>query len=287
MLKRDYGHIGVIAVCVFAFIWTAIVVLSGLGYNVRSEPWDFSVTGSLGDSFGVLSSGMAGIAAYFAYGTYRAAQEEGRVAERRAFEASFLNLAERRFDVLDRVRLTYTRFGGGEVSTANFFGQEVLDRLHSSMKDDVEKGKTLAVAYSRATKRVHGLSSYLRFTYHLVALIDRNNFEQKATVTERDSHGYQLIRLLRAQMTDSELVLIALNCIVGSGYAKFRPLAEKYALLHNLTEEDKKLFRIDEFFRSTAFGLSKVDQSSPSDTPPQEWLDAINVDHATKDVPGR
>lgn len=277
-MKRDWGWVGVSLVIGLAIAWIAIVTLTGMGYNAFGVAWDFSVTGTLGDSFGVLSSAMAAIAAYFAYGTYRAAQEEGQIAARRAFETSFLNLIERRFDVLDRVSSTSTRFGGGTISTNDFYGQDAIDRIYNQMVSYIEQGERLGEAYSKSTAGVRGLSSYLRLTYHLVALIDRDLPQKTEKAVDKGSHGYQLIRLLRAQMTDSELVVVAMNCVVGSGYAKFRPLVEKYALLHNLRAEDRKLFRIDEFFRSTAFGLSEDDRLSPSDTPPPEWIEAIYVD---------
>lgn len=277
-MRQDWGWIGISLVVVLAVTWIVIVVLTGLGYNAFDVNWDFTVTGTLGDSFGVLSSAMAAIAAYFAYGTYRAAQEEGQIAARRAFETSFLNLIERRFDVLEQVRSSVTSYGTGKVSTRVFNGQEAIDRIYVSMRAYLERGEKLGVAYRKTTDGVRGLSSYLRLTYHLVALIDRDLPQKEGQLVDKNSHGYQLIRLLRAQLTDSELVLIAMNCVVGSGYAKFRPLVEKYALLHNITAEDRKIFRVEEFFKITAFGLNEADQLSPGDTPPPEWIEAIYVD---------
>jgi len=278
-LKQDFGWIGVGVVAALALIWVGVVIFTGLGYNAFGVPWDFSVTGTLGDSFGVLSSGMAAIAAYFAFGTYRAAQEEGRLAERRAFETSFLNLVERRFDVLDRVSSTQVTFGTGKLRTTEYEGQAALDRIQSTLRISMKAGdKTFEEVYAAATKDVRGLSSYLRYTYHLVSLIDRDSPQEIGRKVDRNSKGYQLVRLLRAQMTDAELLLIANNCVVGGGYAKFRPLVEKYALLHNIPQTDIALFRLDEFFASGAFGLSAADRASPDDMPPQDWLNAMRID---------
>lgn len=275
---KSSGMLGVGVALGAVIVWIVVVTLTGVGVNVLGIDWDFSVTGALGDSFGVLSSGMAGIAAYFAYGTYKAAQDEGRIAERRAFEASFLNLVERRFDVLDRVRVTSKTDTGGFVRTRDFVGQEALDKACQSLNEAVRLSMTFHDAYYYAVSDIRGLSSYFRFTYHIIALIDRNLPQNGEGHVEKDSQAYQLIRLLRAQMTDSELLLLAMNCAVGSGYGKLMPLVEKYAILHNIPEGDKKLFRLDEFFAASAFGLSKTDRTSRSDTPPQDWLDAMYID---------
>lgn len=102
------GRYGVQTVVVAAVLWVIIVFLSGMGFNLLRIDWNFERTGQLGDSFGVLSSAMAAIAAYFAFSTYRSARDEGQQAEQRAFQTAYLNLLERRFDVLDRIRTQNT-----------------------------------------------------------------------------------------------------------------------------------------------------------------------------------
>lgn len=284
-LKKHLEKIGVGGALVAAGAWVLTVVLSGMGKDAFGFGWNFETTGQLGDSFGVLSSGMASIAAYFAYRTYKAAQEEGRVAERRAFETSFLNLVERRFDVLDRIRSTEVENRGHDFEIHDFRGQEALDRIQGLLQFNMEHhGMRLEDVYQRSTNEVRGLSSYLRFTYHIVASIDRSLPQDEGKIVDKESLGYQLIRLLRAQMTDAELILIALNCVVGSGYGKFRPLVERYALLHNLPEKQIELFRLGEFFKASAFGLSKEDRDAPADMPPQDWLDAMRLDDPVTDV---
>lgn len=86
-----------------AIVWVAIVVFSGTGWNPSGYRWDFTNTAQLGDSFGVLSALMASIAAYFAFATYNTTMDEAVLVQRRAAEPSFLNLLERRFDVMDRI----------------------------------------------------------------------------------------------------------------------------------------------------------------------------------------
>ena len=62
-------------------------------------------------------------------------------------------------------------------------------------------------------------------------------------------------------------------------YGKFRPLVEKYALLHNLPYADRKNFGLSDFFVMTAFGLEKEDRQASTDSPPKEWLEAMRPEN--------
>lgn len=87
------------------------------------------------------------------------------------------------------------------------------------------------------------LGHYFRFTYHIVKFAN-------------DSFGsaaYKYVRLLRAQLSNAELVLIALNCAHGEGADKFARWVERYSLLHNIDESDRKTFELDQYFAPKAF----------------------------------
>ncbi|EIZ78247.1 hypothetical protein WSK_3129 [Novosphingobium sp. Rr 2-17] len=261
-----FENFAVPAVGVAAVTWVVIIFLSGWGYNLTGVEWNFGRVANLGDSFGVLSSGMASIAAYFAFQTYRASLNEGTENSKRAVEAAFLNLSERRFDVLDHVVLRINK---------NFSGQAVLEKIAERMKTQRrESADRLDKVYEDSVEGISGLASFIRFTYHIVALIDRefdSGIDEK--VASKDSEAYRSIRLLRAQMSDAELLFIALNCIAGKGFGKFRPLVEKYALLHNLPYEDRELFDLKRFYELTAFGLTAEDRELADDRPQKKWLE--------------
>lgn len=253
------GQLGVRVVAAAAIAWVTIVLLSGWGFNLTGIEWNFERTGQLGDSFGVLSSLMAGVAAYYAYSTYRSAVDQALKVDLRAAEMSFLNLFERRFDVLGHVSFKKERLIGSTITEELESGQAALENIAADMRRNrLQPSKQLEQIYNESVGNVSGVASFLRFTYHIVALIDRQ-FPQESDkkIADRDSQAYQYIRLLRAQLSDAELLIIALNCVVGKGYGKFRPLVEKYALLHNLPYEDRRNFGLRDFFVATAFGLEK------------------------------
>ena len=72
--------------------------------------------------------------------------------------------------------------------------------------------------------------------------------------------AYQYIRLLRTQMLNSELLLVALNCALDKGKAKFKPLIERYALLHNMNPFDVRDFSLNSLFEPEAFGVTELDR---------------------------
>ncbi|OYW35098.1 MAG: hypothetical protein B7Z42_15690, partial [Brevundimonas sp. 12-68-7] len=64
------------------------------------------------------------------------------------------------------------------------------------------------------------LGHYFRFTYHIIKFA-RDNFGPDA---------YEYVRLLRAQLSNAEITLIALNCAHGEGREKFLKWVETYSL---------------------------------------------------------
>lgn len=90
-----------------------------------------------------------------------------------------------------------------------------------------------------------GLGHYFRLTYHIVRFVDENFTSNRKR--------YQMVRLLRAEMSDSELIIVALNCAFGEGYRAFRPLAEKYALFHNIPQMQRVYYKLRGKIGSSAF----------------------------------
>lgn len=65
-------------------------------------------------------------------------------------------------------------------------------------------------------------------------------------------------RIVRAQLSNSELCMLAYNCIVGEGRFKFSKLVSKYSVLHNIHREG-----LDEYSRAElAFFIRKLPAES-------------------------
>jgi len=270
MLKRPPA---IYVLCVFG-LWWAVVALSGLGFSIFG-PWDFTATGQLGDSFGILSALMTSMAAIFTYQTLvdtrrqasnaeadadhqrreTAAAQALAVAERekadarnaerdkadarRDSERTYFGLLDLRFRVLSDLKtgaVAHLQIGTDAAAA-------LIGSLHASF---YEQGKKLDYAkryLDMYDSNRNDLGHYFRFTYHIVKFA-------------HDSFGtsaYKYVRLLRAQLSNAELVLIALNCAHGEGAEKFARWVERYSLLHNIDVADRTLFELDKYFAPKAF----------------------------------
>lgn len=66
--------------------------------------------------------------------------------------------------------------------------------------------------------------------------------------------AYEYVRLLRSQLSNDELLIVALNALTEDGEGA-KPFIERYALLHNMDEADIAPFQLKQSFAEEAFGL--------------------------------
>jgi Putative phage abortive infection protein len=226
-------------------VWAIVVGLSGNGNNWFGMEWDFERTGQLGDSFGVIGALMASLAAYF---TFQALTDEkaetaklrdrefkrDRSERRNQAENTLFRMFDLRISILDDIRKrdvienSYRRLTSGNLS--GLFGP--VDTTESILQALVPE-----------------IGHYLRFTYHIIKYIC-DNFEK--------NDRYQYVRLLRAQLSNSEQVIIAFNCAHGEGRGQFHAWVEEFSLLHNLDVSDKENFSLSSYFSENAFETSVI-----------------------------
>jgi Putative phage abortive infection protein len=127
----------------------------------------------------------------------------------------------------------------GDVARGRDAMAKILDRLDESKSPTTRKSyQNIYVDYR------DDLGHHFRIFYHITRFIDESDVKNKMTY----------IRLLRATLSNAEMVLIGLNCIHGGGEAKLKPLLEKYALLHNISSQFAEKWEITTQFNPTAFG---------------------------------
>lgn len=263
---KDYAVLASVIIAGIFGVWLFIVLLSAAGWNLTGIEWDFERTGQLGDSFGFLSAMMATFAATFAYNALaheRAESARLRIRESTRDDAEKLearrlrdreelrDLAERKREgegtffrlitLRNSIVADLTTRGANVVS-----GTDALERMYNSLSRVVHSDNPqddYARIYSRYK---NDLGHYFRFTYHLVKfVVDRfDGFDQQ----------YEYVRLLRAQLSNAEQGLIALNCLFGGGQGQFKDWVEEFSLLHNLDDHDIDMLSLNDNFRSTAFG---------------------------------
>jgi hypothetical protein len=111
------------------------------------------------------------------------------------------------------------------------------------------------------SESVGGLTNYHRFVYHIIAYTERQFSEiPKTSPMTKDDPSYSYIQLLRAQLSDSEMQLMAFNALYGAGNPKLKLYIERYALFNNMPEVDIIEFELPRVFNHAAFGLLPSDR---------------------------
>lgn len=108
-------------------------------------------------------------------------------------------------------------------------GEKISDK-HLKQNTNGKKGKDLLLAIYDHYFHIHlsDLGHYFRNLYHIVKFVERSSIRNSSKIT--------YIKMLRAQLSNYELLLIAYNGMHEYG-EKFQPLIEKYKILKNLNSE--------------------------------------------------
>lgn len=231
--------------------YVAVVVASGLGWNPFDGQWDFRNTGAFGDSLAPLSTAIALVAAIGAVAAYRAQREElDRVKEaapieraeaaKRDFETTFFNLLELLRETVNEIDVT-DAYGKNAVTGRDAL-RRILDEFISPLRPKLGSNRE---AFRKSYFRFRDdLAHYFRLFYHILKYIHESSVDDKMLY----------VRLLRATLSDAEIVLIALNCLYGGGQEKLKPLVEKYAVLHNISAQSRKTWNLEDGFEYPAYG---------------------------------
>lgn len=76
---------------------------------------------------------------------------------------------------------------------------------------------------------------YFRNLYRIIKFIDETKFMEDETKNFQNQYKYT--SMVRAQLSDYELLWLFYNCLSSNGKEKFKPYIEKFALFKNLPKE--------------------------------------------------
>jgi hypothetical protein len=243
-------RLGILAATAFT-AYVVAVIATGLGWNPLNANWKFENSGQFGDSFGPLGALMSAIAAVSALMAYWSQREEldrvkesavaDKIAmEKRDFEGTFFNLLN-----LFRKAVSNTDIGTGDTIKS---GQDAFQRVVTSYFRNDARSLTeedLEYRYKEMYKK-HGndLGHYFRLLYHIIRHIHESDIENKMFY----------VRIVRATLSSSELILLGLNGKFGGGVLKFAPLIEQYAILHNISADQANRLHLTRLYKKGAFG---------------------------------
>lgn len=156
-----------------------------------------------------------------------ALSEQSASLRRQNFEATFfrmLAIHNTIVNAIDLVREDGAKFQGRDCfnifyTRLNKIFRDKEDRYKSKKWSD----RTLELTYRTFWKQHQTeLGHYYRYLYSIIRFIKDEGFQDGP-----------YLRLVRAQLSDQELLLLFYNCITGNG-GNFTPLVEEFSLLNNM-----------------------------------------------------
>lgn len=260
------------AAVVVAVMYVVLVIAQGAfaAHGRYFHTADFELSGQFGDSFGPLSAFMAAAAAFGAWGAVReqrSANEAFRQTDKilqykqihRDFEANFFRLLEQYNRAVEQIDVEeiyqYPALGSGAVDYTGkdafyFFVQRVREETAGALEHKPDYSRQdadnqIGIAY-RNVFREHqsDLGQYYRIVYNTVVFIEEH-FNMFSIMHEsmpeevRVSNGsaYAYVRLLRANLSEYELVLLGLNGLYSDdGINNLADVIEQFAILNNVSQ---------------------------------------------------
>lgn len=221
----------IVIICLFPFLFT------------RSGWLDFSNTGEIGDTIGGIMGPFVAIAAalltFLAFWVQFKANEQQRkdIALER-FESNFFELLHFHQEITNGLLLKYDK----SLKTCEEKGRDVFQLLYENI---FIEGKYVGIKEiiknninNWNDKYLNGLigflDHYFRLLYRILKYID-DSYKKIPEMTL--SKRYEYTSIVRATLSQYELILLFYNCLSSNGREKFKPLIERYAIFNNLRVE--------------------------------------------------
>lgn len=256
-MKGDKSKIAMLAIIVFAFVGICYYLYVSEISEITAYATSLGgleKTGQLGDSSGLLNALFSGLAFAGVLVTiiWQIRNDNShRVQDRRdQFENTFFNLTQtferiieglsvdqqEADDILQEFGIVSTIVGNSSEShdnTKKVVGRSVFQYIYQGKKTDgLQLQQSIEESGIDAYENTLGgtLDHYFRYLYRILKFIDQSDLID-------DNLKYRYSSILRAQLSEYELVLIYYNGLSSKG-KKLKPLLEKYSILKNLRKED-------------------------------------------------
>lgn len=199
--------------------------------------------GQIGDTFGAINALFSGLAfvavAVTIYFQSKTLHDSKRELDLHHFETKFFQLIRVHSDILDGIELPVSSRQGIAVSKGRRNFVTMYQEFRRLYEAKAAKGRNKTpIELIEASypiffeKHQHDLGHYFRNLYSIVAFIHSS----KLPYMTRMSY----MKLLRAQLSSHELLLLFYNCLWSVGARRFKPLVEEYALLEHVPKSIPK-----------------------------------------------
>lgn len=231
-------------------ITAACAILGAIYFISRADLWDPSgsaIMGQRGDFFGGFLNPILTTLTFAAFlvtvimqraelrrsrlqfeASTREMKEQTATARAQSYQVGFFQLLTMYDNIAASMSIedpiTKERITGRHAFTVMYSNMRRTYREKRKKFPKAPEGRALLLAYETVYREEHHqLPHYFRFLYNSIKMI------------EEGPHADRYIKVLRAGISNQELLILFYNCSVSPHGTKFRELAERYALFDNMS----------------------------------------------------
>ncbi len=201
------------------------------------------------------------------------------------FENTFFNLLSLHHQIVDSIDLDIEkekRTKGGmftireaiekgiEYERITLKGRDVFKEKYEEMLSGFDNEQNLNTNYLKFYESVQtDFGHYFRNLYRIIKLVDETEFHTylelgvSSNATKysdlisyslpNHNSKYEYTSIIRAQLSDYELLWLFYNCLSENGIEKFKPYIERYSLLKNMPKDKLHNDKIVKEYKGSAF----------------------------------
>ncbi|TBB03872.1 putative phage abortive infection protein [Rhizobium ruizarguesonis] len=159
-------------------------------------------------------------------------REAKATAEKQGFETLFFQMITIHNSIVNSMDLRTKASADPPIAAQEFHGRDCFPRFYEHLKQEIKRAENanspqpIEEGYAKFWERDRkDLGHYFRYLYNMFRIVDESGAETR-----------QYMKLLRAQLSDYELIILFYNGLNEKG-ARFKPYIEKYAIFDNLPHE--------------------------------------------------
>jgi hypothetical protein len=160
------------------------------------------------------------------------------LTQKNQFESIYFNLLSLHNKIVNEIQTSIETPYNNKINDnvkGRFFFELLSPSIAYDFKNSEEKTTLTVRKIYRKYYAVHAsdIGHYFRNLFHIVNFVDTNHYFTLIEKKEGFLQKSDYIKILRAQLTNTEIACLAVNGLSDKGEA-FKPLIEKYELLWNL-----------------------------------------------------